>query len=203
MTPQAPWGQPFSPPHVSVSGVRQHRAYSLDQGTIVHSIEIITRYSSTGCCWNTNQVLGQSGSSTSAAHFAARRLADKLFGPFLLAVTWLRLDEGTTTEHWQVQAQGEPKAWCMVDGEIGVGVQAPEGAIEIASGAYQPLVDALAVVARPAAFNRARLFIPDIVDERVPAQRADALAAFLAACNTPPSRFKGVRFATHKPAGAA
>lgn len=169
----------------------------------MHSLTIkINTQTSSGHC--TQRVRGQSGASTSSAQAAAERLADKLYGPFLLSVRFVRRLEEGHVEEWCIQHQGEPIAWCWPTGVIHFGVApVPKGALQIAEGPYVALVEDVTAKADRSK-GAAALYVPGMAEAPDRTAALHALATWLHASAVPDSK-KGaypVKYANSTTLGA-
>jgi len=151
--------------------------------------------------YTTAATRGVRSSSTMSAEAAARRQAEKLFGPALWEIR--KVDEGCEfTERWQAVVDNTWEAYCWASGEIEFGPRTPPKAIRIATGPKRALVEAVAVRARhayPRADGKKVLLVPGIPElPNIKDQRAkgDALMAWLEWCRkaTSPKTSYGVVF---------
>lgn len=128
----------------------------------MNELRIYVRYS--GGAYNTNRIGRLSASSTSSAEAAARRMAEKVFGPALLHVDRVG-EEVNCASVWCAVADSDRIAWCWSTGLIEIGEQLPAGAVQIARGAHRALAEVLGVVARHGKGKSAGLLLAPGVPE--------------------------------------
>lgn len=125
-------------------------------------------------------------SSTSSARAAAERLGEKVFGATSFTgaslLPALATDDHTVTR-FKLSAM-TVTAWCWQTGLIEIGVNQPEGALEVATGLQTDLELALAVMAREGqGASKGKLLVPGVPEaaEDSPEQ-VDALIEWLRLC---------------------
>lgn len=151
--------------------------------------------------YSTNKVRGHTASSTSGMENAARRLAEKLYGPALRRV--IEIAPGNTFVClWRAFADPTMVAWCWATGQIEFGDQVPEDALEIARGPDRALREKVAVAARHAKPRSAGQFlVPGVPEAGSQSDKADALNVWLAwcgKCHNGNRHSFGVSFYPHK-----